>query len=118
MSDQQQRDAAGLADVVRSVGVLAKHARELVEQTGGVIERELAMVLTTTEDVRDRVMSKEALEKARQQTLLNSLRQDAHRAVNLAFDAAATVYVFGVDIVERVLDRPPAAGTASVQANA
>ena len=105
MIKQEQKDAAGLEDVVRSVRVLARQARELVEQAGDVAERELAMVLTVTEDVRDRVMSKEALEKARQQTLIKALRQDAHRAVDLAFDATATAYVVGVDLVEKILDR-------------
>jgi len=118
MTDQPQRDAAGLDDVVRSVRVLARQARELVEQAGGVVETELAMALNVVEEVRDRVMSKEALEKARQQTLLSGLRQDAHRAMDLAFDAAATAYVFGVDIVDRILDRPRVVSTAPAQTSA
>jgi len=118
MTDQQQRDAAGLEDVIRSVRVLARQARELVEQAGGVAEREVAMALTVTEDVRDRVVSKDALTKARQQPLLRGLRQDAHRAVDIAFDAAATVYVFGVEIVEGFLDRPRTSGDPNVKTTA
>ncbi|HEY0549024.1 MAG TPA: hypothetical protein VGF13_05445 [Verrucomicrobiae bacterium] len=106
MTDQEKRDAAGLEDVMRSVRVLARQARELVGEAGGVAEREIAMVLTVTEDVRDRVLSEEALKRGREQALLKNLRRDAHRAVDIAFDTAAVVFVFGADIVDKVLDRP------------
>jgi hypothetical protein len=118
MTEQQRKDAAGLADIMHSVGVLARHAREFVEKAGGVVQSELATVLTITEDVRDRMVSKEALQRAREQPLLRDLRKDAHRGVDIAFDAAATVYVFGVEIVERILERPRLSGTTAVQATA
>jgi DNA-directed RNA polymerase subunit K/omega len=118
MADQLQKDEAGLDDVMRSVRVLARRARQLVEDAGEVAEREVAMVLTATEEVRDRVISKEALGKARQQTPLRGLRQDTQRAVDLAFDAAAMVYVFGVEIVERVLERRRSSTAPVADANA
>ena len=117
MTDRQTTDGAGLADVVRSVRVLARQSRELVEQAGCVAERELAMALSVTEDVRDRLVSKEALEKARSQALLRGLRHDAHRAVDIAFDAAATLYVFSVDLVEAFLDQPRPAVTPAKAAH-
>jgi hypothetical protein len=106
MADQTFRDAAGLEDVVRSVRVLAKQARLLVEQAGGVAERELAMMLTVAEDSRNRLLSAETLEKNRAHPLFKQLRSDAHRAVDLGFDTIVTVYAFAVETVETFLDQP------------
>lgn len=106
MREAALQDSTGLEDVVRSVRVLARQARELVEQTGGVAERELAMALTVAEELRDRVVSKEKLEESRAQPLLKALRVDAHRAVDLGFDAAALSYTVAVEAVETFLDRP------------
>jgi hypothetical protein len=106
MTDQTKRDAAGVEDVMRSVRVLARQARELVEQTGGVAERELAMLLTVAEDARDRLLSEESLRKSRAHGLFKPLRADAHRAVDLGFDAVVTVYCFAVETVENFLDQP------------
>jgi len=104
--DMSRRDAAGLEDVIRSVRVLARQARGLAESAGGVAERELAMALTVAEQLRDRVVSHEALEQARSHELIGRLRHDVHRAVELAFDGGAAIYVFGTDLVEGFLDRP------------
>ncbi len=98
--------AVGLEDVVRSVRDLARSARELVEQAGGVAEKELAMLLTVGEDVRERLVSPEGLKHARSQPLFRALRADAHRAVDLGFDAAAVAYCTAVDAVETFLDQP------------
>jgi hypothetical protein len=106
MADQTTRDAAGLEDVVRSVRVLAKQARLLVEEAGGVAERELAMVLTVAESSRNRLLAAETLEKNRAHPLFKQLRSDAHRAVDLGFDAIVTVYGFAVETVENFLDQP------------
>lgn len=106
MADQTTRDAAGLEDVVRSVRVLAKQARLLVEEAGGVAERELAMMLTVAEDTRNRLLAVETLEKNRAHPLFKQLRSDAHRAVDLGFDAIVTVYGFAVETVETFLDQP------------
>jgi hypothetical protein len=118
MTDQTNTAAAGLEDVVRSVRVLARQARELVEQAGGVAERELAMLLTVTEDARDRLLSHDTLEKNRTQPLFRALRADAHRTVDLGFDALATAYVFAVETVENFLDQPrPGAGRGAAPAH-
>lgn len=112
MAEDTKRDAAGLEDVIRSVRVLARNARTLVEDAGGVAERELAMLLTVAEDTRDRLASKEALELGRAHPLFGALRADAHRAVDLGFDVAATGYVVVRDAFEGFLDQPrPAIAT-------
>lgn len=112
MAEETKRDAAGLEDVIRSVRVLARNARELVEDAGGVAERELAMLLTVAEDTRDRLASKEVLELGRTQPLFRALRADAHRALDLGFDLASTGYVVMTGALESFLDQPrPAIAT-------
>ncbi len=85
---------------------LARQSRGLAEDTAGVLERELAMALTVAESLRDKVVSANALEEARAHPLLSRVRSDAHRAVDLGMDALSTGYVFGVELVENVVDRP------------
>jgi hypothetical protein len=105
-TENQRRDAAGLEDVIHSVRVLARQARGLAESAGGVAERELAMALTVAEQLRDSVVSPEALQRVRSHELIGRFRHDAHRAVDYAFDGVASVYVFGTELVEGFLDRP------------
>ncbi len=96
----------GLEDVVRSVRALARQTRGLAEGVAGVAERELAMGLSVAEQLRDTLITKDALTQSRSMELIARLRLDVHRAVDLAMDAAATSYVFGVKFVEAVVDRP------------
>ncbi len=96
----------GLEDVVRSVRALARQTRGLAESAAGVAERELAMGLSVAEQLRDTLITKDALAQSRSMELFARLRLDAHRALDLAMDAAATTYVFGVKFVEAVVDRP------------
>ena len=113
MSDNTISDRTGLEDVVRAVRDLARQVRLTAEQGGGVAERELAMLLTVAEDLRDRVASPAALGRGREHKLFASFRRDAHRAVDLVFDGAATAYVFTVETVENFLDQPRAAITTT-----
>lgn len=99
-------DRTGLEDVLRAVRNLARQSRGLAEDAAGVLERELAMGLSVAEALRDKVISAKALEQARAHPLLSRVRSDAHRAVNLGMDALSTGYVFGVELVESVIDRP------------
>lgn len=99
-------ERTGLEDVLASVRHLARQTRGLAEEAGAVLERELAMALSVAESLRDKVVSPKALEQARAHPLLARLRQDAHRAVDIGMDAVATGYVFGVELVETVVDRP------------
>lgn len=99
-------DRIGLEDVLRAARQLARETRGLAESTAGVVERELAMALTVAESLRERLVSEEALKKARAHPLMARLRTDAHRAVDLGMDAIATGYVFSVDLVENFVDLP------------
>ena len=105
-------DRTGLEDVIVAVRNLARQTRGLAEDAGGVLERELAMALSVAESLRDKVVSAKALEQARAHPLLSRVRVDAHRAVDLGMDALSTGYVFGVELVETVVDKPrPALAT-------
>lgn len=109
----------GLEDVVRSVRALARQTRGLAEGAAGVAERELAMGLSVAEQLRDTLITKDALAQSRSMELFARLRLDAHRALDLAMDAAATTYVFGVKFVEAVVDRPrEATGEVKPRSNA
>jgi len=99
-------DRTGLEDVLVAVRNLARQTRSLAEDGAGVLERELAMALSVAESLRDKVISAKALEQARANPLLSRVRSDAHRAVDLGMDALSTSYVFGVELVETVIDRP------------
>lgn len=108
-------DKTGLEDVIRAVRDLARRSRGLAEDVAGVAERELAMVLTAAEQMRDGVTSPQALAQARKMPLLAKLRSDAHRGVDLGMDFVATAYVFGVQMVEGFVDdpRPPVAASVT-----
>jgi hypothetical protein len=99
-------DRTGLEDVIVAVRNLARQTRGLAEDAGGVLERELAMALGVAESLRDKVVSAKALEQARAHPLLSRVRVDAHRAVDLGMDALSTGYVFGIELVETVVDKP------------
>lgn len=99
-------DRTGLEDVLVAVRNLARQTRGLAEDSVGVLERELAMALSVAEALRDKLVSAKALEQARAHPLLSRVRTDAHRAVDLGMDALSTGYVFGVELVETVVDRP------------
>ena len=98
----------GLADVLDSARQLATQLRGAARGVGQLGERELAMIIGTGEDVRDRVISEELMAKARQDPLVASLRQTAHRGLDLGFDAMAVGVQAGSDLLDTVLRTTPA----------
>lgn len=99
----------GLEDVIRSVRALARTTRNLTEGAGHVVERELAMAITISEQLRDNLLTKEVLERARAEKLPAKLRQDTHRMVDLFADVTAVAFTTAVRFVENFVDerRPP-----------
>lgn len=98
--------AAGLTDVVRAARDLARQARRIVEDAGGLADRELSMLLNVSENLRDRLVSPEALAKGRENKIFADFRHSTHRVVDLGFDVVATGYVFTVETVGNFLDTP------------
>lgn len=104
-----QEKPTGLEDVVRSVRALARSTRGVTESAVAVAERELAMAIAISEQLRDRIISAKALEEARQQNLSSRFRQDAHRALDLMADAVAVAQLTAIRFFENLVDerRPP-----------
>jgi hypothetical protein len=99
----------GLEDVVRSVRSLARSTRDLSGDVADVLERELAMVVSISQQVRDRTVSEEMLTRVRGTGLASRLRRDAHDIVDLVADLASVVTVGALDLVQGFVDerRPP-----------
>ena len=99
----------GLEDVTRAVRGLLRTSRDLGESTFDVAERELAMAIQVSAQIRDNTLSEKALERARTEGVTARLRQDAHQAVDIAADLGSILYTSGLDFLERFADdrRPP-----------
>lgn len=104
----------GLEDVTRSVRALARATRSVGESAADVIERELAMAINISEQIRDRVVSPDMLAEARSEGLPARLRDDAHRALDLVADVGSIAYTSVLEFLERFADeRRPALASAS-----
>ncbi len=103
--------AVGLEDVTRSVRALLRSGRSLGTSTLEVAERELAMAISISESIRDDIVTREALERARHQGVMARLRQDGHSVVDLVMDASTIAVYGGLDFLENFADRrrPPLA---------
>jgi hypothetical protein len=101
-----QERRTGLEDVTRSVRALARTARGLGSATADVAERELAMAITISEQLRDGVFSEAAIKKSRQGGVMASLRQDAHRTVDLVADVGTIAFNSVLDFFENFADQP------------
>jgi hypothetical protein len=96
----------GLEDVVRSVRALARTTRDLGEASAEILERELAMAIKISEQIRNDVISAETLEEARKQSLASKVRKDAHDALNLMADAWDVLFLMGSRFIENFIDQP------------
>ncbi|VAW95834.1 hypothetical protein MNBD_GAMMA20-2213 [hydrothermal vent metagenome] len=94
----------GLEDVVRSVRAVVRASRAVGEASADVLERELAMAISISEQIRDNVFSEKMLQEARTEGLPARLRSDAHRALDLAADAGAIVYNSALAFLENFAD--------------
>lgn len=95
--------AQGLDDVLSAASKLATQLREAADGVARLGERELAMIIGTGEDVRDRIISSEQLAEARRGPIVAGLRKSAHRGLDLGFDAAAVGVQAGSDLLDTVL---------------
>lgn len=101
-----RRDRAGLEDVIRAAGRLAEQLRDVATATGKVAEREVAMLATVAEDIRDRVIAAERLKSVREDDVLAGFRRSAHRGVDFAFDVAGTVVTAASDALGAFVNAP------------
>lgn len=105
-SSTKPGQGAGLADLTRSVRVLARSSRDLIADAGGVLERELAMAVEVSERLRDETVSEELLREGREVRVLSGLRRSAHSVVDLAADAVGVATVSAVRFGEAMVDQP------------
>lgn len=76
----------GLDDVLSSLQAITDGGGRVALTGGNLIERELQMAVSLSEQVRDSIFSAEALDEARAQPLNARLRSDGHRVVDLLAD--------------------------------
>jgi len=82
-----QRDLTnGLDDLIASLQAVTRGGGRLAVSGGNLVEREVNMAVSLSEDVRDSIFSTQALKDARAQPLNGRLRTDGHRIVDLLVD--------------------------------
>jgi hypothetical protein len=94
----------GLEDVTRSIRALLRTTRNLGTASLEVVERELAMAISVSEQIRDGLVTPQALERSRKQGVISQFRNDAHRTVDLAIDAGSLVFQSALDFLEKYTD--------------
>lgn len=101
--------ATGLEDITRSLRAVLRASREIGEVSADVAERELALAIRISENIRDRIVADKMLEEARAEPLMSRLRDNTHRAVDLFADATSVAFVNGKQFLESFADesRPP-----------
>ena len=109
----------GLEDVTRSVRAVLRATRSVGEASADVLERELAMAINISEQIRDNIVSEKMLKEARTVGLPARLREDAHRALDLVADTGAIFYNSALTFLEKFADerRQPLASLNPVSHN-
>jgi hypothetical protein len=91
-------------EVSRSLSALVRSSRNLAETSASVIERELAMVIKVSEQLRDELFAADTLARARKEPIPARFRADAHRAVDIAADLGSVMWVTGFRFAEAIAD--------------
>jgi hypothetical protein len=78
--------------------------REVGEASADVLEREVALAIRLSEDIRDRIVTERMLEEARSDRLMSRLRENTHRVVDLFADATSVAFVSGKQFLESFAD--------------
>lgn len=97
----------GADNITRSLGSLVNSSFRLAETGADVIERELAMVIRLSQQVRDEVISAELLATARKQPIPARFRQDAHAVVDLVGDVGAVLFQSSINFIDGLTGRTP-----------
>lgn len=99
----------GLEDITRSLRAVVRATRTVGEASADVVERELSMAISISEQIRDNVVSKKILEETRTRGLPARLREDAHRSIDLIADVGTILYNSTLTFLEKYADeRRPA----------
>lgn len=95
----------GVEDVMRSLRELVRGVRELAGDATEVAQREITMAVKISEQIRDSVISAEALKRVRDEGILRDFRRDAHRVVDLAVDVSGVALQSVADFIENFTDQ-------------
>lgn len=107
---------SGVEDVMRSLRELVRGVRELAGDATKVAQREVAMAVKISEQIRDSVISAEALKRVRDEEVLADFRRDAHRMVDLAMDVSGVALQSVADFIENFTDQSRPALTTGTAA--
>ena len=102
--DVHHEPTTGLEDVTRSLRTLVRSSRDVASDAIDIAERELAMAIQISEQIRDQSISAEALKNARQNKIVANLRDDAHRVIDLVADVSSLAVTSTLDFVQLVVD--------------
>lgn len=108
---------SGVEDVMRSLRELVRGVRELAGDATQVAQREVAMAVKISEQIRDSVISAEALKRVRNERVLADFRRDAHKMVDLAVDVSGVALQSVADFIENFTDQSRPALTTGTAAN-
>ena len=100
--------ANGLDDILASLQAVTRGGGRLAVTGGNLLEREFNMAVSLSEEVRDSVISREALESVRAQPINRRLRDEGHRFVDLLTDVGGVLVHGTVNAFDAFFtQRPP-----------
>jgi hypothetical protein len=108
----------GIDDILASLQSVTRGGGRVAVTGGSLVEREINMAISLSEDIRDSLFSAEALAAARAQPLNKRLRTDGHRLVDLLVDVGGVTVHGALNAADSFFaQRPPIreSETASVE---
>ncbi len=97
----ENKTSGGIENVAKSARTLLRSLSGLSTTSLKMIERELAVAISVSEQIRDGLVTPLALESTRKKEVVNQFRADAHRAVDMAIDAGGLVLNIGLDFLDK-----------------
>lgn len=104
---------ANVNDDLTGLDAATKSARDLAERlittgidAGDFVEKELGLIVSKVEGIRDRSVSEERLIDAREVPVTSGLRETTHRVVDLGFDALTVTIKMGSEALDDLLAVP------------
>jgi hypothetical protein len=104
--DEPPDARTGVEDLTRTARQVVRSGRDLITDVGEVLERELAMAVSISGQLRDQAVSQEMLSEARSLRVQSSVRDSAHHIVDLIADAVGVATLTIARFGERLADEP------------
>jgi hypothetical protein len=97
----------GLDDLLASLQAVTRGGGRLAVSGGNVVEREINMAVTLSDEIRNSVFSAEALKDARAHPLNGRLRKDGYHLVDLLADVAGVTVHGAIRAADRFFAQRP-----------